>query len=106
MRRRVLIPVTAIASTKRLIWLHQMASVAGASRERLTSDYIVPLGSLLPSGMLTTMLSPLIGWRVRGSPVSQESTVQGSRRGIVLTVDHSEGDRHEMPDYCVERGEK
>ena len=40
--------------------------VAGASWERLASDYNVPEGGLLPFGMILLALSPWIAGKVRG----------------------------------------
>jgi hypothetical protein len=40
--------------------------VAGLSWERLTSDYDVPNGGLLPFGLIVLTLSPLIAAKVRG----------------------------------------
>ncbi len=42
--------------------------VAGASWERLASDYNVLQGGLLPFGMVVLMLSPWIAGKVRTSP--------------------------------------
>ena len=40
--------------------------VMGAAWERMTADYNVPDGGLLPLGMLVLLLSPLIAAKVRG----------------------------------------
>ena len=41
--------------------------VVGASWERISADYNVPQGGLLPFGMLILLLSPLIAGKIRGT---------------------------------------
>lgn len=40
--------------------------VVGASWERISADYNVPQGGLMPFGMLVLLLSPLIARKIRG----------------------------------------